>query len=117
MILYYAHSLHLYDTPQEVRDVALLQSLGFEVNNPNQPFHQEGYSEKGMDYFIEDILPGCDVCAFRAYSDMSIGAGVMKEVQAFIDMAKPVFEIPTFFDRKYHTVEQTRLFLLENGQR
>ena len=117
MILYYAHSLHIYNTPQEERDVQFLENLGFEVNNPNQPHHQDGYRVKGMDYFTEDILPGCDVCAFRAYPDMNIPAGVGKEINAFVKMEKPVFEIPTFYGRHWLTVEATRLFLREAGER
>lgn len=39
--VYYAHSLHLYNTPQEKRDIELLEKLGFEVLNPNQPEIQE----------------------------------------------------------------------------
>ena len=34
---YYAHCLSIFNTPQERRDVAVLETLGFEVYNPPAP--------------------------------------------------------------------------------
>jgi len=33
--IYYAHPLNIYNTAQEKRNIATLESLGFEVVNPN----------------------------------------------------------------------------------
>lgn len=115
--IYYAHSFHLYGSKQESRDLELLSSLGFSVLNPNRPHHQDRYKEKGMKYFTEDILPRCDFCAFRAYPGGNLPAGVAKEVVCFQTANKPVIEIPNFYNRRILSVEETRLFLAENGQR
>ena len=117
MKIYYAHCVQIYNTKQEQRDVELLQKFRFEVNNPNQPFHQEGYKAKGMDYFIEDILPGCDGVAFRALPDGSLPAGVAKEIDHFVEAGKPVIEIPGFVLRRRLSVEETRTYLHECGER
>lgn len=37
MRVYYAHCIAIYSTPQEDRDVFTLESMGFEVTNPNSP--------------------------------------------------------------------------------
>jgi hypothetical protein len=37
MRVYYAHCIAIYSTPQEDRDVFTLESMGFEVINPNSP--------------------------------------------------------------------------------
>lgn len=119
---YYAHSLHLYGTAQEKRDIELIEALGFEVVNPNQKRHSNAYRAlpegEGMNYFVE-LVRTCDVCAFRAYPDGSIGAGVYKEVLAADDpdMPMPVFELPWGLYRRGLSVEDTRAWLRELGQR
>ena len=120
---YYAHSLHIYGKPQEERDIKLLEALGFEVENPNQQKHTDGYMAmpegEGMQYFV-DLVRTCDVLAFRAYPDGSIGAGVYKEIMATDnpDMPMPVFELPWGLMRRGITnVEHTREWLRELGER
>jgi hypothetical protein len=43
--IYYAHCIAIYSTPQEDRDVAMLEEMGFEVINPNNPQMQERCDE------------------------------------------------------------------------
>jgi hypothetical protein len=120
---YYAHSLHLYNTPQEQRDIELLEALGFKVENPNQKKHQEAYmalpEDSRMDYFV-DLVRTCDVCAFRAYPNGEIPSGVYKEVMAADqdEMPMPVFELPWGLMRRgIKDVEHTREWLRELGER
>jgi hypothetical protein len=117
MPIYYAHGVNLYGTEQEDRDMRMLSDLGLCPENPNQLIHQEGYKEKGMLYFVEEILPKMYACAFRGYPDGSIPAGVAKEVSFFLDKDLPVFELPHFALRRILTVGETRLYLRECGQR
>ena len=122
--VYYAHSLHLYNTPQEKRDVELLENLGYEVLNPNSEEVASGFQEfrktvdefKYMQYF-EDLVKKCDVVAFRRHVDMKIPAGVMKEVDCAIIHNIPVFELPTILQSQKMTVVETREYLGYNGQR
>lgn len=114
---YYAHSLHLYGTPQEKRDIELLEKLGFEVVNPSEKKYQEKYPEGGMDYFVNLAL-SCSVGAFRAYPDGQIPSGVYKEISAMNDAGLPVIEIPWGLMRRgIENVEHTREWLRELGQR
>jgi hypothetical protein len=117
MKIYYAHCVQIYNTKQEQRDVKLLQELGFKVENPNQPRHQKGYMDKGMDYFIHGFLSFCDAIAFRALPDGSLPAGVAKEIDHFQKAGKPIIEIPGFVLRRRLSVEETRAYLHECGQR
>ena len=119
---YYAHSLHLYGTQQEARDIKLIEALGFKVVNPNEKKHSDAYmalpEDSRMNYFVE-LVRSCDACAFRAYPDGSIGAGVHKEIMAADDpdMPMPVFELPWGLNRRGLSVDDTREWLHELGER
>ena len=112
MKVYYAHSISIYNTKQEERDVNTLNSLGFEVINPNQHIHQEGYKKGGMQYFV-DLANECDVIAFRAHPNGDIPAGIFKEIQT----DKPVIELPSSIKRRALSVDDTREYLKEMGLR
>jgi hypothetical protein len=113
---YYAHSLHLYETAQEARDILTIEQLGFKVVNPNAPEHQKPYEKEGMDYFV-DLANSCDVLAFRAHPNGEIPAGVHKEVINFIKTQRPVFELPWGINRRGMSVDDTREWLHELGER
>lgn len=117
--IYYAHCMSLYNTKQEIRDVELLEKLGYEVVNPNLSCHQENCRQFGnpMEYFTELIKEHCEVLAFRALPDGKIPAGVLKEVQFAIDNDIPVFELPINIKLREMSLEQTRAYLMEVGQR
>lgn len=114
---YYAHAMSLYNTPQEARDIKLLEAMGYEVLNPNTPEHNDGCNKRTnpMDYFIELVALSCDVLAFRAMPDGSITQGVAIEIRAAAP--KPVFELPSGVKRRTLTLDQTRDYLAELGQR
>lgn len=116
MIVYYAHCMAIYNTPQEERDIELLKELGFEVNNPNDKGHDYGWKTHGMKY-ADKIVPGADVVAFRSLPDGTIPAGIAYEVQLAIDKGIPIIELPNFHNRKVLDREQTRQYLREIGQR
>ena len=116
MKVYYAHCLAIYNTPQEQRDIHLLESLGFEVYNPNCKECADGYKEKGMDFFA-DVVGSCDVLAFRALPDGRIPAGVAQEISYMIMCAKPIIEFPSGILKRTISVDETREYLKEAGQR
>ena len=112
---YYAHPMSLYGTRQERRDIAVLESLGFDVINPNTPEHAA--ASKGiMEYYCQ-LAVTCDVCAFRALPDGSIGAGVAKEIDDCMESEIPVIELPSCINRRTLTIQQTVDYLHECGQR
>lgn len=112
MRVYYAHHMSIYGTPQERRDVELLESLGFEVVNPNTPEHDGQYGSGGMKYFMQ-VASECDLIAFRALPDGSITAGVADEIKA----GPPVIELPSGIRRRTLDIAQTLETLRELGQR
>ena len=123
MKVYYAHSMGIYGTVQEKRDVEALEKLGFEVVNPAdhedivvQMREQGSDSADIMDYFVS-VVEDCDAVAFRALPGGMIPAGVYKEVRKAQKTDKPVIELPSSVTMREMTVEQTREYLHEIGQR
>lgn len=121
--VYYAHSMHLYNTVQEKRDIELLEQLGYEVVNPNSQKTSDDILklkndkiENYMDYFRKLILE-CDVLAYRAHVDLKIPAGVWKEIGYAKEASKLIFELPTILRSRELSVEETRDYLQYNGQR
>jgi len=128
--VYYAHCQSIYGTPQEDRDVALLESLGFYVENPSNPRTQEyfkGLKKKSeedpkfpksyyMRFFFE-LIEKCHALAFRALPDGLIPLGIYKEIEKAKTMGIPVFELPSSIIRRQMSLETTREYLAEVGQR
>jgi len=108
--VYYAHCASIYNTPQEKRDIELLQGLGFDVVNPNDPKHQKASS---MGYFIKLAL-SCEILAFRGLPDGRIPAGIATEIFQFDGY---IIELPSGLFHRKISVEETREYLMEVGQR
>lgn len=115
---YFAHPISDYGTSYERFCVTLLEAAGHTVENPNQPHHQDGYAEEGMDYFTKKVLPSCDGCAFLTFPGGLIGFGVFTEICHFLGAKQPVWEMkpwggvelidPTEFEPTVLTREETR---------
>jgi hypothetical protein len=116
MKCYYAHSMGIYNSEQEKRDIRLLEFLGFFVINPNNPEAQAGAEREGMRFF-ERYADECNLIAFRAHADGSIPAGVAEEIEFFRKRCKPVIELPSNIMRRTLDIPSTRLWLEEVGQR
>lgn len=115
MKAYYAHSMHLYGSKQEERDISTIQSLGFTVVNPADQIHQ-ARGASAMTYFRQ-LVRTCQVLIFRALPDGKIGSGVAAEIaQARADNI-PVLELPWGETRRVLSVEDTRSYLGELGER
>lgn len=110
MRVYYAHSMAIYGSEQEGRDVDLLTRLGFSVVNPGL------CGSSDMEFYLQ-MVARCDVLAFRANPDGRIPAGVFKEVQQAQRLGFPVFELPSNLLSREMSVDQTREHLREAGQR
>ena len=121
MFIYYAHCQAIYGTPQEARDIELLQMLGFTVVNP-AGFNQETinsmkeHGEDVMAWFCDQVML-CDALAFRALPDGRIPAGLAKEIAAAKEDDMPVFELPGGVLSRTIDVDETREYLREIGQR
>jgi hypothetical protein len=121
MTVYYAHSIALYGTPQEARDIEVLRSLGFKVINPGDPEICEVVApltnHDARMAFFEQYADSCDAIVFRALPGGAIPSGVMKEIEWFNERGKPVLELPGFAIRPVLSYEQTKAYLHEVGQR
>lgn len=131
MKAYYAHCKALYDTPQEVRDLKLLRTL-FADNfvNPNNrqvdadlqrlrdahASYPQSLYVSTMDYF-EKFADECDIIVFRALPDGRIPSGVAQEIQWFRQRGKPVLELPSNILSRVMSLDATREYLTEVGER
>lgn len=127
--VYYAHSMSIYGSKQEDRDIKLLMDLGFEVVNPADLadeyeewkkiwMYEQGYSPME---FWESKAKQCDWFAFRAHNDGTIPAGVYKEIKAFSSFKLAnetrVIELPCGIIRRQMSVAETKEYLRDVGER
>jgi len=114
--IYYARPMSLYGTPQEARDISMLEAMGYAVIEFNTPEIQQAVDARGMAVF-DPLVRSADALAFRAFIDGSIGAGVMQEISWAQDKGIPVFELPSRLSQRGLSPEATRAMLAELGQR
>lgn len=113
---YFAHCKQQYGTLQEARDQALLSNLGFDVVNPADKCWEARWKEHDM--AAKDLFAAeCDLIVFRGLPGGKIPQGVFKEIAAFRKLGKPVLELPSSILEREQTLEQTREYLAEIGQR
>lgn len=122
--VYYAHCIAIYDTPQEQRDRALLTALGFDIYDPDSREVEEEIARRKAadpngDYmeFFRGLVTACDALVFRALPDGRIPAGVAKEIAYAQEAGLPVFELPSGVIARTATLDETREYLREVGQR
>jgi hypothetical protein len=120
---YYAHCMAIYGTQQEERDLNLLKALGFEVVNPNTPETKDlcdVTQMRGgnvMEEVFRPMVRAAGVVAFRGLPDGTIPSGVALELDYAREYTTPIIELPSGLARRRITLEQTREYLREVGQR
>ena len=99
--IYFGHPMNTYGTPLEAKLLAKIE-LAFpwlSIENPNQEQHQEGCrrweAETGnpMEYFFEEVLPGCCAGIFLPFRDGKWGAGIFGEAIVLTEQGCPIWEI------------------------
>lgn len=103
MRVYLAHPITDYGTPRQAEAVNALTAMGFDIENPDQPHHQEGYAREGMAYF-QGVVRSCGGLVFVRFPDSSIGAGVGKEIMTAILAHLNVWEL--FGGKLYWVADQ-----------
>jgi hypothetical protein len=119
---YYAHCQAIYGTAVEERDHALIRLLGYEpvlfdesVTNAVDVVKRAGGNV--MTAVFKPLVEASAVLFFRALPDGRIPAGVAAEIE-YADQAEvPVIEIPASRFSRTMTVDETREYLREVGQR
>lgn len=119
---YYAHTMLSYGSTIEEQDIKTLETLGFEVVNPNQDWVQKecnAYAEKHgsnnvMAYF-KQLIDSCEVIAFRSNPDGNILSGVSYELQHAKEKKIPIIELPCSLDSRMWDYPKTKQYLIEVG--
>jgi len=119
---YYAHTMLSYGSTIEEQDIKLLESLGFEVINPNSKEIAERCSkhieECGKDRVMElfrEIVLDCDIVAFRALPDGTILSGIASELINALDANIPILELPCSVRSRMIAYPETKQMLIELG--
>lgn len=121
--VYYAHPIWFYNTDREREDIEeICRQLG-SVLNPNAPEHEAGYQKRkastgsGMGYFLEDVLPMCRSCVFRADYDGSVSSGVALEVKWFAERGLPTYELTPEGSLVPAVIDPTRVLTIDESRR
>lgn len=125
MKVYYAHFMGIYNTPQEVRDINTLTSLGFTVINPNIPEIQKEVNElKGIMSYMEMFdkvffsrVKNCEIFAFRGLPDGRIPGGVFMELKIAQENKKIIIELPCNTLSRGMNSDETKEYLRDIGNR
>lgn len=123
LVCYYAHTMTSYGSTIETSDIQLLESLGFDVLNPNTEEIQLGlkeYIEKNgtanvMEFFRDVIYEKCDMLAFRSIPNGQILSGVAKEITYAQDLGLPIIELPCSIAKRSMEYLETKQYLIELG--
>lgn len=116
MKIYFARPLSNYKSLQDLRDLELIQKLGFEIINPDKDEFTRLYKEKGFQIF-NDAVKECDGLIFRSFVDGKIGSGVASEIQTAREEGLFILELPTITSNRILNIEDTREYLKLLGQR
>lgn len=99
--IYFGHPINTYNT--ELEKFLLDEIRRFfpqsDIENPNQPIHQEGYMAykktqgNGMEYYFKEVLPSCSGGIFLPFRDGLFGAGVWGEAEFLSASSRPLWKI------------------------
>lgn len=119
---YYAHTMVSYGSTIEQQDLALLNSLGFEVINPNTPEHAkyckeyaEVYGKENVMEYFKALVEDCDMVAFRGLPNGDILSGISAELQRAIELNLPIIELPCSIESRMMDYPETKQYLIELG--
>lgn len=113
--IYYARPIYLYGTPMDESNKVMLETLGFEVYDPNKNELLEEYKKIGMTAYY-NVIKEVNAIAFYCPT-AEITAGVFKEIEFAKSLNLPVIEIPNMLYKRILTPEETRQHLKNIGHR
>ncbi|MDO8504852.1 MAG: hypothetical protein Q7S36_03290 [Candidatus Liptonbacteria bacterium] len=99
--LYFGHPVNTYNIDLENQLLSQISVAfpGWDIENPNQKHHQEGYKRwkeaigNGMDYFFKRVLSDCNGGIFLPFRDGAWGAGVYGEAKFLVERGLPIWQI------------------------
>lgn len=105
MIIYYAHPMSWYGTPEEIADVNAILAQHPDPKDRVENPSGKGWLEKVLRWrrsgdpmrpFRDYVQHTANAVAFRRFLDGKIGAGVATEVLEAMKWGKPVWELRTY---------------------
>lgn len=117
---YYARCQSLYGTHQEGRDIALIEGIGYEVIPfPDQAdiLRLKKLNINVMELVFQPLVLKADILIFRALPHGPIPAGVGQEIEWALEADMPIIELPNALTARRMTIEDTREYLRDVGQR
>ncbi len=123
--IYFGHPITIYNTLKEAELIDRIQKMfgWFDVENPNQKHHQEGYKryedkdERGMDYFFKEVLPKMNAGIFLPFDDGMFGTDVFEEAEFIFKNKKPIHEIGYWGKITNLTLDASRKLSIEETQK
>jgi len=92
--IYFAHPVPLpFEKKRRPRWAIEHRWEGAHIIDPEEGEHQVQYAESGMDYFLEAVIPTCDLVVAMHYSDLSWGSGVWAELQQALRLGKETYRV------------------------
>lgn len=119
MKAYYGRCMAIYGTLQERRDIEFIKKMGYTVVEFPDQVELNERKKKGENVMeaFKPLVLSSDTLFFRSLPDLKIPAGVGKEVAWAKEAGIPVLELPTRTAYRTISVEATREYLREVGQR
>ena len=125
MKVYYAHSMGLYNTPQEKRDIETLKNLNLEIVNPNNFEISNTFKKmcttlpylEAFDKVFGNLVKSCEVFAFKALPNGKIPGGVALELISAQKENKIIIELPSGMHSRIMGKEETIEYLRDMGER
>lgn len=125
MKAYYGRCMSIYGTAREIKDIKLIQGLGYEVIPfpPQEELNiKKALGENVMETVFKPLVQSADVMFFRAVrmgneQFTKVTAGVAAETQWAYDKKIPILELPSDIKSRTISIEATRAYLREVGQR
>lgn len=123
-IAYYSHGMHIFNTPQEKRDIEIIQAMGYSVMNPNNKYTASQFNEAlqtmdysdAFDYVFGAMIKASELLIFRSHPDGSIPFTVGKEIEFANNIERVVLELPSGISRRKLDSGETEEYLREIGQ-
>lgn len=123
-IAYYSHGMHIFDTPQETRDIDIIKALGYSVMNPNVEYAAYQFNEalqtmdypEAFEYVFGAMIKDSDIVIFRSHPDGSIPFTTSKEIELAEKFDKIVIELPSGILKRKLNIDETEEYLKEIGQ-
>ena len=117
MLVYYAHSMLIYNTEKEREEIDLIKlneghtygNYDVTIINPNGWVYDNGNGKDVMEQCFV-FIKNCDCVVFSTLEDDIIGKGVYSEINKALEYGKNIFQLNNgklyIFDReKYNKIE------------